>query len=82
MKGQCIATPASSPIEQPLPNPPMKEASSLSVGDLFSSVISKVDETRQTLFSMTTNSTLGDAHSALIRDFNTSNKVWNFSLWN
>ena len=82
MKRQIIATSASSPIEQPLPHPEMKGDASLSVSDMFNSVFCKVDETRQSLFSMTMTSTsLGDAHSALVIDFNKSNKMWNFSLW-
>jgi hypothetical protein len=66
-----ITTPSrTSPIE-PLP----QESS------MFDTLTSKIDRTSQAfMFSMMT-VTQTDAHLALVRDFNTSNKIWSFSLW-
>lgn len=50
-------------------------------GTLFNFLTSKIDATRESFVSMTTTSK-ADAHSALIRDFNTSNKVWSIGSWN
>ncbi|KAL3799076.1 hypothetical protein ACHAWO_007416 [Cyclotella atomus] len=73
MKRECIAEPQHASSIEPMTHPQDES--------LFNILYSKIDESRQSFVSMTTTSRV-DAHTSLIRDFNTSNKVWSFSFWN